>query len=396
MEKAEVVVVKEVAEESEICVKHYKSSHQILVVGDGDFSFSLSLAHSFRSASNILASSLDSYDTLIKKYKQAKSNLEKLELWGASILHGVDATKMKLHTDLRMRKFDRIIFNFPHAGFHGKEDMIHLIKMHRYLVHEFFRNASGMLRADGEIHVNHKTTPPFSHWNLEELAAQNSLALIDLVDFKIEDYPGYNNKRGAGLRCDEPFPLGECSTFKFRFSPTAKKILKARRNLDTSHQKFQLLQDTPIQTLQPPIPFEFRLHQTNFTACMNNITGYVGTPRYLQDTPIQTLQQPISFESRLPQTNFTTYMNDSPIDVRNECSRIFHEYFDHILETFGRTDCNVYNSAHEALKLGFRRYTEEWGRDLNGYINILQELQRLSVARSAWLRNTLLDLDHQL
>jgi 25S rRNA (uracil2634-N3)-methyltransferase len=27
-----------------------------------------------------------------------------------------------------MRRFDRIIFNFPHAGFHGKEDNLDMIK----------------------------------------------------------------------------------------------------------------------------------------------------------------------------------------------------------------------------------------------------------------------------
>lgn len=67
-------------------------------------------------------------DVLIKMYKKAKSNLEALEKLGASLLFGVDATKMKLHTDLKMRKFDRIIYNFPHAGFHGKEDNRLMIK----------------------------------------------------------------------------------------------------------------------------------------------------------------------------------------------------------------------------------------------------------------------------
>ena len=61
-------------------------------------------------------------------YKKAKSNLEALENLGAHLLFGVNATKMKLHTDLKMRKFDRIIYNFPHAGFHGKEDSRRMIK----------------------------------------------------------------------------------------------------------------------------------------------------------------------------------------------------------------------------------------------------------------------------
>lgn len=64
---------------------------------------------------------------LIINYKHAKSNLESLKKLGASLLHGVDATKMRFHADLKMRKFDRIIYNFPHAGFYGKEDEIHLV-----------------------------------------------------------------------------------------------------------------------------------------------------------------------------------------------------------------------------------------------------------------------------
>ncbi|KAJ0042643.1 hypothetical protein Pint_17704 [Pistacia integerrima] len=211
--------------------------HQLLLVGEGDFSFSLSLALSFGSATNICASSLDSYVTVISKYKKAKSNLETLERLGACILHGVDATKMKVHPHLRMRKFDRIIFNFPHAGFHGKEHNVLMIKMHRSLVQGFFRNASGMLRASGEVHVSHKTTGPFCSWNLEELAYRNSLSLIECVGFKIEDYPGYNNKRGDAWRCDESFPLGECSTFKFRFSQSSKKKSRRTRNKRNANRR---------------------------------------------------------------------------------------------------------------------------------------------------------------
>lgn len=62
------------------------------------------------------------------KYKNAKSNLDQLVNLGASLIHGLDATKMKLHSDLKMRKFDLIVYNFPHAGFHGKEDDYRLIK----------------------------------------------------------------------------------------------------------------------------------------------------------------------------------------------------------------------------------------------------------------------------
>ncbi|KAL3821179.1 hypothetical protein ACJIZ3_007084 [Penstemon smallii] len=202
-------------------IKHYSSSHDILLVGEGDFSFSLSLAMAFCSATNIVATSLNSYEELIKNYKNAKKNLAFLEMLGATLLHGVDATKMKIYPYLQCRKFHRIIYNFPHAGFLQKEDHPHLISMHRELVCGFFLNARSMLWVDGEIHISHKITPPFNSWRIEDLALNCSLFLVECADFRIQDYPCYNNKRGSGSRCDEPFPLGKCRTFKFKLFPNS-------------------------------------------------------------------------------------------------------------------------------------------------------------------------------
>jgi 25S rRNA (uracil2634-N3)-methyltransferase len=109
------------------------------------------------------------------------------------------------------------------------------------LVFGFFKNASHMLRANGEIHVNHKTTPPFNNWNLEKLAEQSFMTMIECVDFNKEDYPGYNNKRGDSYRCDDPFPLGKCSTFKFINNPRSMKNHLRRNHTEVSvHQMTNL------------------------------------------------------------------------------------------------------------------------------------------------------------
>ncbi|CAA0832485.1 Domain of unknown function (DUF2431 [Striga hermonthica] len=95
--------------------------------------------------------------------------------------------------------------------------------MHRRLVHGFLTNASTMLCPEGEIHITHKTTTPFNSWKIEDLALDCSLLCIGRDDFKIEDYPGYQNKRGSGLRPDDPFLLGECCTFRFKQFPRIRR-----------------------------------------------------------------------------------------------------------------------------------------------------------------------------
>ncbi|KAL1189480.1 Heavy metal-associated isoprenylated plant protein 41 [Cardamine amara subsp. amara] len=236
-------------DEEETWVNHYSSNHRILLVGEGDFSFSHSLAILFGSASNICASSLDSYDEVVRKYKKARSNLETLKRLGASLFHGVDATKLHFHPDLRFRRFDRVIFNFPHAGFHSKESDSSLIRKHRELVLGFFNGASHLVKENGEVHVSHKNKAPFCHWNLEELASRCFLALIQRVAFEKRNYPGYENKRGDGSRCDQPFFLGECSTFKFRLSRVAKEIYAEKvkwRELKCSQAEFEGLRQRPV------------------------------------------------------------------------------------------------------------------------------------------------------
>uniref|UniRef100_A0A7N2LJR9 25S rRNA (uridine-N(3))-methyltransferase BMT5-like domain-containing protein n=1 Tax=Quercus lobata TaxID=97700 RepID=A0A7N2LJR9_QUELO len=228
-------------EEEEKWVKNYSSNHQILLVGEGDFSFSLSLAHSFGSASNILASSLDPYDVLMENYEDAKWNLENLEKLGASLLHGVDATKLKLHSDLRGRKFDRIIFNFLMQGTMEMKAHTRVIKMHRNLVHGFFSSARGMLRADGEIHVNHKNycsilpleykgtcfkemqwspslnfTSRVGHLTIMERISQNlSLPLTssagNLFSRMIDGYLSNPTETFGGINCDLSYSIHERS-----------------------------------------------------------------------------------------------------------------------------------------------------------------------------------------
>ncbi|CAK9145048.1 unnamed protein product [Ilex paraguariensis] len=196
-----------VDEKAEKWIKHYSSSHNILLVGEGDFSFAASLAEAFGSASNMVATSLDS----------KVANLKKLEDYGCTIVHEVDANTMSQHPLLKVKAFDRIVFNFPHAGlnyFMCEHSMVQ-IELHQNVVKGFLMNARDMLTENGQVHVTHKTSYPFTLWEIAKLAEEGGLQLVEEVPFTKWDYPGYHNKRAYGYKSNRAFPVGECSTFKF-------------------------------------------------------------------------------------------------------------------------------------------------------------------------------------
>ncbi|KAF6153860.1 hypothetical protein GIB67_001093 [Kingdonia uniflora] len=106
--------------EGEKSIMHYTSSQKILTVGDGDFSFSACLAKAFVTASNLVATSLDSSGFLYKNYPNAESNIREISSRGETVKHAVDATTKADDYILGSMKFDRIVFNFPHVGFNDK------------------------------------------------------------------------------------------------------------------------------------------------------------------------------------------------------------------------------------------------------------------------------------
>ncbi|CAB4276991.1 unnamed protein product [Prunus armeniaca] len=101
----------------------------------------------------------------------------------------------------------------PWSGYSGIISP-HMQWSHQNLVWAYFKSAREMLTETGEVHVTHKTTYPFSEWNIVTLAQEAGLFLVDVESFSLWNYPGYQNKRGAGI-CDQTFPVGKSSTFKF-------------------------------------------------------------------------------------------------------------------------------------------------------------------------------------
>ncbi|KAK4278243.1 hypothetical protein QN277_016112 [Acacia crassicarpa] len=334
-------------EEEEKWLKYYSSHHQILLV-----------------------------DEVVRKYKKGMPNLVALRNLGAYVLHEVDATQMKSHPDLKMRRFDRIIFNFPHAGFHGREGSFSMIQKHKDLIRGFFKNASSMLSSIGEVHINHKITPPFDDWCIKELGIQNLLLPIECVEFKKEDYPGYNNKRGDGSRCDQPFPLGKCSTFKF--------VLLTKKQSNPSNQRILSNHHYPLRSLSHQLP-------PSVISCRNGHLPTFGGGGYLNS------------EKEILGRTGSGYVGGISHDLQRSCwpesTESRHPEREHVrnmIMTYGKQDsgyvdgsiCDLQRSWWPESTVFGHREIEPVRNMVRRYGNISVMLTNSDLQRSSWPEST--------
>eukprot|EP01135_Chromosphaera_perkinsii_P006380 Nk52_evm109s485 gene=Nk52_evmTU109s485 len=149
----------------------------VLLVGDGDLSYSWSLCRNYRRWRDgegrggeeglVLGSTLEDAGQLFAKYPQAAEHARGIEECGQRVVCGVDARRMLDHKAVRefvnqcaerckKSKLEGrnsrgilIIFNFPHTG--GKS----FIKQNRLLVKDFLSSAREVigLCGEGEVHV---------------------------------------------------------------------------------------------------------------------------------------------------------------------------------------------------------------------------------------------------
>nr|XP_026690384.1 uncharacterized protein LOC104265727 isoform X2 [Ciona intestinalis] len=176
----------------------------ILIVGDGNFSYSLSLA---QKCTNVCATSYESYDLCQQKYgEEANKNMTELKRHGAIVLNGVDATKLHQNlSEFLPKKFEKIIFNFPHTGRKAS------IRKNRELLRNFFLSAKEVLDQWGKIEVtlcSGQGGTPFdtqrretcNHWQIVGMAAYAGLVLNSVSHFNPDDYTGYTctGRRNAG------------------------------------------------------------------------------------------------------------------------------------------------------------------------------------------------------
>jgi 25S rRNA (uracil2634-N3)-methyltransferase len=166
--------------------QRYTAADTVLVLGDGDFSFSTSVVAGWGTACNFTATSLDTLDELEIKYgERIHANIRSLVAKGARVLHSVDATQL---AGAHLGRFRFAVFNFPHTGADG--GLGESIRSNRQLLLDFFSNVQCVLAAGSEVHVTVVHRFPYTSWRVEELGG-NGLAYCGSVPFAFADFPSY-------------------------------------------------------------------------------------------------------------------------------------------------------------------------------------------------------------
>jgi len=100
----------------------FKPTDKILLVGEGNFSFARALTIDpppelvDLPPRNVTATAYDTEEECYAKYADAEGIVKELRAKGVNVLFGVDATKLGKVNGVKGQVWDRIVFNFPHAG----------------------------------------------------------------------------------------------------------------------------------------------------------------------------------------------------------------------------------------------------------------------------------------
>lgn len=236
----------------------YRPDDRILLIGEGDFSFTAAVAKHLTTEREklkaqermetkelengevlkkkkpkdgwIIATCLDSKEEIARKYPSAAAHVETAKQMGAIVVEAVDGTDLEDSKGLKHAvatlearhgsindagethgklegSFTKIVFNFPHTGC-GIKDTEKNNLVHRKLLTDFLNSATKCLlpHASSEIHITLKKGEPYESWGLSNCAKQLGVLRMKRADeFFPHLYPGYAHRRtlGAAFRSEE-------------------------------------------------------------------------------------------------------------------------------------------------------------------------------------------------
>ncbi|KAF8604894.1 hypothetical protein BDV93DRAFT_491630 [Ceratobasidium sp. AG-I] len=254
---------------------------RILLIGEGNFSFAHSLLEHpsipHLPPSNITATAYDTEPECLAKYPDAASHISALRSAGAVVLFGIDARQLDKTVGKSGKKWDKVVWNFPHVGL-GIADRDRNVVANQSVLLGFLKSVKGVLQEGavpglqgkrkgkgriedevefsddeyddgggrgtglgggekraGSVLVTLREQEPYTLWDLPRLAkrpiapttSRTALPQPRYIQtrsfaFHVEAYPGYEHRRtsgGTGTGEGGNFEGGPCRTWEFVLRP---------------------------------------------------------------------------------------------------------------------------------------------------------------------------------
>eukprot|EP00013_Stygamoeba_regulata_P029551 CAMPEP_0177648146 /NCGR_PEP_ID=MMETSP0447-20121125/10675_1 /TAXON_ID=0 /ORGANISM="Stygamoeba regulata, Strain BSH-02190019" /LENGTH=322 /DNA_ID=CAMNT_0019150773 /DNA_START=244 /DNA_END=1212 /DNA_ORIENTATION=+ len=171
----------------------YTSRQTILFVGEADFTLARAVANAL-GGERIIATSLEPFGELCKKYSKAPVVISHLKTLKATVVHGVDATRLHAFPQLPRSAIMRVVFFFPHVG--GGSLQSECAQEHQTLLREFFRSCRDDLTHPAlEVHVALRNTVAYRQWGIADVAEAEGWSLKRSQKLDTSIFPGYTPQR---------------------------------------------------------------------------------------------------------------------------------------------------------------------------------------------------------
>jgi hypothetical protein len=163
-----------------------KMAERLLILGEGNFSYTLCLSRDPNLDYIIVSTSIDSFEELQSKYKdfkQIKKDIEKNH--NVILMHEINALETEI--SFKGELFTQIQWNHPHFG---KEDF----RIHKSILIHFFNSSRQILAPDGVIKITLLRGQEL-RWEIVNVSNQMGFRLISMDYFDENSLKGYVSKR---------------------------------------------------------------------------------------------------------------------------------------------------------------------------------------------------------
>lgn len=171
----------------------FDKEDKILFLGEGNFSFAVScIENHLEHAENVLATCFDTEEQLLSKYPEASDNMDIIRGSCGSVQHSVDA--VKLHIQFPTRKFDCVVFMFPHVAA-GIADEDRNVRSNQKMLMAFFSSVQHILEPGGMVAVTLAIGKTYDLWDIRGVAKKTGLSVKTSGPFLGAAFPGYQHRR---------------------------------------------------------------------------------------------------------------------------------------------------------------------------------------------------------